>query len=103
VNEEDGEDADLSRCIICAMVKSKAECVAGATEDSSSSSGEEDDDSAEESCGSKDADDDVTLGLNDGILAMSSKKRKHTVRLEAAGTLGSAKCEIERWADRYLA
>jgi hypothetical protein len=37
-------------------------------EDSSSSSGEEDDNSAEESCRSEDADDDVTLGLNDGIL-----------------------------------
>jgi hypothetical protein len=67
------------------MVKSKVECVAGAREDSSVSSGEEDDDSAEESCASEGADDNVTLGLNDGILTMSSKKRKHTVRLEAAG------------------
>jgi hypothetical protein len=69
VNVEDGEDAALRRCITCAMVKSKVECIARATEDSSSSSGEEDDNSAEESFGSKDVDDDgVTLGLNDGIL-----------------------------------
>jgi hypothetical protein len=84
VNEEDGEDTALRRCITCAMVKSKSECVAGATENSSTSRGEEGDNSAEESCGSEDADDDVTLGLNDGILTMPSKKRKHTVRLEAA-------------------
>jgi hypothetical protein len=68
VNAEDGEDAALRRCITCAIVKSKVECVARATDDSSSSSGEEDDNSAEESCGSEDVDDDVSLGLNDGIL-----------------------------------
>jgi hypothetical protein len=70
------------------------------------SSGEEDDVSAEESCGGEDVDDDITLGLNDGILTMSSKKKKHTVRLEAAGATKLAReqsAEIERWADRYLA